>query len=320
MRVGFAGTPDFAAHALAAIHTSGYTIPRVLTQPDRPFGRGLAVTASPVKRYAVAHALPILQPQNLRSAEMPRMLAETPLDVLVVAAYGLILPQAVLAWPRHGCLNIHASLLPRWRGAAPIARAIEAGDSVTGITIMQMDAGLDTGPMILRREVAIDPRETGGTLHDKLAEAGARAIIDVLRDLERDGRLAATPQPEAGVTHAAKIARADAQVDWNASAAAIDRKIRAFAPSPGAFASVPGKGGEASRGGAARRRARTRRRRRRGRGRRIGHRRRLRRGRGARSTAAHGAAARRRPRDVRQRVRGRSRHRRPDVASTPARL
>lgn len=240
MRAGFAGTPDFAVRALAALHASGHTIPLVLTQPDRPFGRGLETRGSPVKRYALAHALPLLQPVTLASAALTPALLETPLDVLVVAAYGLILPRAVLAWPRYGCLNIHASLLPRWRGAAPIPRAIDAGDTVSGITIMQMEAGLDTGPMILRREIAIDPRETAGTLHDKLADAGARAIVDVLGDLARDGRLAATAQPDTGVSYAAKIGRADTPVDWSASAAAIDRRIRALAPAPGASARFRG--------------------------------------------------------------------------------
>jgi methionyl-tRNA formyltransferase len=239
MRAGFAGTPDFAVRALAALHASGHTIPLVLTQPDRPFGRGLETRGSPVKRYALAHALPLVQPAALASASTPALL-ETPLDVLVVAAYGLILPRAVLAWPRCGCLNIHASLLPRWRGAAPIPRAIEAGDTVSGITIMQMEAGLDTGPMILRREIAIDPRETAGTLHDKLADAGARAIVDVLRDLARDGHLTATAQPDTGVSYAAKIGRADTPVDWTASAAAIDRRIRALVPAPGASARFQG--------------------------------------------------------------------------------
>lgn len=192
--------------------------------------------ASPVKRYAVERALPLLQPPTLRSAALLPALLETRLDVLVVAAYGLILPQAVLTWPRHGCLNIHASLLPRWRGAAPIARAIDAGDTLSGVTIMQMDAGLDTGPMLMQRQVGIDPRETSGTLHAKLTEAGARAIVDVLQDLGRDGRLEAIPQPDSGATYAAKITRADAPVDWRASATVIDRRIRALAPAPGASA------------------------------------------------------------------------------------
>jgi methionyl-tRNA formyltransferase len=240
MRVGFAGTPEFAVHALAAIHAAGHTIPVVLTQPDRPSGRGLAVTASPVKRYAEAQGLAVRQPRTLRDAEAQAMLAEFAVDVLVVAAYGLILPRAVLGWPACGCLNIHASLLPRWRGAAPIARAIEAGDVTTGITIMQMDEGLDTGAMIESRAIDIGARETAGTLRDRLADLGAATIVDVLAVLARDGRLASRPQPEAGVTYAAKLDRADAAIDWSSPAVAIDRRIRAMAPSPGTAAAWRG--------------------------------------------------------------------------------
>ncbi|HSQ81228.1 MAG TPA: methionyl-tRNA formyltransferase [Casimicrobiaceae bacterium] len=242
MRVGFAGTPEFAVRALAAIHAAGHTIPVVLTQPDRPSGRGLAVTASPVRRYAEAQRLHVLQPRTLRDAAAQTLLAETAVDVLVVAAYGLILPRPVLDWPTHGCLNIHASLLPRWRGAAPIARAIEAGDATTGITIMQMDEGLDTGAMIETRAFAIGARETAGTLHDRLADLGAAAIVDVLAILARDGRLPSRPQPGAGVTYAAKLGRADAAIDWNASPIAIDRRIRAMSPAPGAGAAWQGAG------------------------------------------------------------------------------
>ena len=233
MRVGFAGTPDFAARALAAIVAAGHTIPLVLTQPDRPHGRGLRMAPSPVTALAQAHGLPVLQPASLRDAGAREPVLAIPLDVLVVAAYGLILPKDVLAWPRHGCLNIHASLLPRWRGAAPIQRAIEAGDATTGVTIMQMDAGLDTGPMIAARQVALAACETAGTLHDKLALLGAEAIVDVLARLARDGRVDATPQPGEGVTYAAKIGPADAKVDWTQSAAAIERRLRALQPAPG---------------------------------------------------------------------------------------
>ncbi|HSC97629.1 MAG TPA: methionyl-tRNA formyltransferase [Casimicrobiaceae bacterium] len=234
MRAGFAGTPEFAARALAALHQSGHVIPVVLTQPDRPSGRGLAISASPVKRFALTHGLPTLQPGRLRDPDVLATLRQTDLDVLVVAAYGLILPQAVLDWPRYGCLNIHASLLPRWRGAAPIARAIEAGDTVTGSTIMQMDAGLDTGPIIARQELPIGPRETAGSLHDRLASVGARLIVETLATLERDGRLESTPQPDQGVTYAAKIERSDRVVAWTATADAVDRKVRALSPAPGA--------------------------------------------------------------------------------------
>ncbi|HMA30634.1 MAG TPA: methionyl-tRNA formyltransferase [Casimicrobiaceae bacterium] len=240
MRVGFAGTPEFAVRALAAIHAAGHTIPVVLTQPDRPSGRGLAVTASPVRRYAEAQHLAVRQPRTLKDAAAQAMLAEIGVDVLVVAAYGLILPRAVLEWPASGCLNIHASLLPRWRGAAPIARAIEAGDTTTGITIMQMDEGLDTGAMIESRAIDTDPRETAGTLRDRLADLGASTIVDVLAALARDGRLPSRPQPDAGVTYAAKLGRGDSLVDWHASAVAIDRRIRAMAPSPGAVAAWKG--------------------------------------------------------------------------------
>jgi len=239
MRVAFAGTPKFAARALAAIHASGYTIPLVLTQPDRPSGRGMAVMPSEVKRFAMAHALDVRQPASLRSDEVQRELKSIDVDVLVVAAYGLILPQAVLDWPRRGCVNIHASLLPRWRGAAPIARAIEAGDTSTGITIMQMDAGLDTGPMLARETLSIGDRDTAATLHDRLADVGARLIVETLRALA-DGKVSATPQPADGVTYAAKIDPGERPIDWSAPADAIDRKIRALSPAPGATASWRG--------------------------------------------------------------------------------
>ncbi len=188
LRVGFAGTPAFAARALEAIARAGYTIPLVLSQPDRPKGRGLAVEASPVKALAGTLGVPVLQPATLKTEADRAPLLAVPLDVLVVAAYGLILPPAILAWPRHGCLNIHASKLPRWRGAAPIPRAIEAGDASTGVTIMRMDEGLDTGPMVDVVDVPIRERETAGTLHDRLAEAGAAAILEALSRLARRGR------------------------------------------------------------------------------------------------------------------------------------
>jgi len=240
MRVGFAGTPEFAARALAALHEGGYTIPLVLTQPDRPSGRGMVPSASPVKRYAQVHGLPLAQPPGLRNVDVQAQLRDVDVAVLVVAAYGLILPQAVLDWPRHGCLNIHASLLPRWRGAAPIARAIEAGDRESGITIMQMDAGLDTGPIVTAEMLPIGPRETAGALHDRLAALGARLVVDALAGLARDGALTSRSQPADGVTYAAKIERADRDVDWRASAQAIDRKVRALAPAPAALAGWDG--------------------------------------------------------------------------------
>jgi len=234
MRVGFAGTPAFAASALAAIIASGFDLRLVLTRPDRPRGRGLKVTHSPVKEIALEQDIPVLQPATLASEQAQARLVEHPLEVLVVAAYGLILPPAVLAWPRHGCLNVHASKLPRWRGAAPIERAIQAGDEETGITIMQMDAGLDTGPMIDVVTVPMASRETAGTLHDKLATVGALAIVNVLRQLARDGAVSATPQPVSGVTYASKIQRAEAEIDWARSAVDIERLARALDPSPGA--------------------------------------------------------------------------------------
>jgi methionyl-tRNA formyltransferase len=240
MRVGFAGTPAFAAVALEAIHRDGYTIPLVLTRPDRPFGRGLALAASSVKRYADANGLPVVQPASLRAAEGQAQLVRVPLDVLVVAAYGAILPPAVLEWPLHGCLNIHASLLPRWRGAAPIARAIDAGDAMSGITIMQMDEGLDTGPIVLQRPLAIGARETAGMLHDRLAALGAQAILEALGMLAREGSLSSRPQSDQGTTYAAKLERPDSLIDWRMSAAALDRRIRALSPVPGAVAAFRG--------------------------------------------------------------------------------
>jgi methionyl-tRNA formyltransferase len=242
MRVGFAGTPGFAARALEAILAAGFDVPLVLTQPDRPRGRGLQSEPSPVKRLAASRDLLVLQPATLRTEDARAPLLAIPLDVLVVAAYGLILPPAVLAWPASGCLNIHASLLPRWRGAAPIQRAIAAGDAASGITIMQMDAGLDTGPMIERVEIAMTPRETAGTLHDKLAGAGARAIVGNLARLSRHGALAATPQPADGATYAKKIERADAVIDWTQACEAIDRQVRALDPVPGAATTLQGAG------------------------------------------------------------------------------
>ncbi|MEO8347133.1 MAG: methionyl-tRNA formyltransferase [Betaproteobacteria bacterium] len=242
MRVGFAGTPAFAALALEALIAGGFAVPLVLTQPDRPKGRGLNAESSPVKRIAVGRGLRVFQPATLKSAEARAALVAVPLDVLVVAAYGLILTPAVLAWPRFGCINIHASKLPRWRGAAPIQRAIAAGDTRTGVTIMQMDAGLDTGPMIECVDVDIAPRETAGSLHDKLAAVGARAIIAVLIRLARDGAIEATPQPATGATYANKIERADAAIDWGQSAAVIDRQVRAFDPVPGAATQFNGQG------------------------------------------------------------------------------
>ena len=240
MRVGFAGTPEFAARALAAILEAGYTIPLCLTQPDRPKGRGLKVDASPVKALALDHRIPLFQPATLKSDDARQSVVAMPVDVLVVAAYGLLLPADMLEWPRYGCLNIHASLLPRWRGAAPIQRAIEAGDSTTGITIMRMDAGLDTGPIVMSVETPIASGETAGTLSARLAALGARAIVDVLDGLSRDHTLSSTPQPPHGVTYAPKIERAERIADWLQPPAALERKLRSLDPVPGVAASLDG--------------------------------------------------------------------------------
>jgi len=249
MRVAFAGTPEFARVALERLHAAGFTLPLVLTQPDRPAGRGMKLQPSPVKQFAQAQGIAVAQPRSLRldgkypedaAAAREALRAARP-DVLVVAAYGLILPQWALDLPRLGCLNIHASLLPRWRGAAPIHRAIEAGDAETGVTIMQMDAGLDTGAMLLRERLPIAPDDTTASLHDKLAALGGRLIVEAL-EIAACGGLKAVPQPAEGVTYAHKIEKAEAQVDWAQPADAIERRIRAFDPFPGAVAQV---GGEA---------------------------------------------------------------------------
>lgn len=249
MRVVFAGTPVFAAKSLEAIAQAGHTVVAVLTQPDRPAGRGMKLQASPVKQLALSLNVPVLQPERLRTgpvADATLRFLDNPdgqgrPDVMVVAAYGLILPARVLTLPTHGCLNIHASLLPRWRGAAPIHRAIAAGDTETGITIMQMDEGLDTGAMCRMSRLTIGD-DTTGRLHDRLAELGARDIVAALSDLQA-GVLRATPQPADGVTYAAKINREEARINWQASAWSIRHAVAAFDPQPGAFSSLPdGKG------------------------------------------------------------------------------
>ena len=237
LRVAFAGTPEFAAQALDSILKAGYAVPLVLTQPDRPAGRGMKLSPSAVKQLALAHGIEVDQPEKLRTDAQRARLAACAPDVLVVAAYGLLLPPAVLALPRLGCINIHASLLPRWRGAAPIHRAIEAGDAETGITIMQMDEGLDTGPMLLRRALPIAADDTTASLHDRLAALGGECIVEALGALAGGG-LAATPQPAEGVTYAAKIGRAEADIDWSRPAAEIERAMRAFDPFPGAVSTL----------------------------------------------------------------------------------
>jgi methionyl-tRNA formyltransferase len=235
MRVIFAGTPAFSVAALDALVAAGHAVVLVLTQPDRPSGRGLRTAPSAIKVAAERHGIPVLQPLTLKDSGTQARLRDDRADVLVVAAYGLILPQAVLDLPRHGAINIHASLLPRWRGAAPIQRALLAGDAVSGVSIMQMDAGLDTGPVLLREAVDIAPDETGGTLHDKLASLGSRLIVTALDGFSR-GQMQATPQPADGVTYAHKIEKAEARIDWRRAAVEIERQIRAFNPFPGALA------------------------------------------------------------------------------------
>lgn len=239
MRIVFAGTPDFAAAALQAILAAGHTVPLVLTQPDRPAGRGMSMQASAVKQLAQKHGLALHQPVSLKSDEARLPIIEACPDVMVVAAYGLLLPQAVLDIPRLGCVNIHASLLPRWRGAAPIQRAILAGDAETGVTLMRMEAGLDTGPMLLRERLPIAASDNAGSLHDRLAALGARLIVDALPRLERGG-LADEPQPAEGATYAAKLDKAEAVLDWRRPAAQLDRTVRAFNPFPGATAQLDG--------------------------------------------------------------------------------
>lgn len=242
MKVVFAGTPEFAAVALRALLDAGFTVPLVLTQPDRPAGRGMQLQASAVKQVALEHGIEVLQPLSLRmDAKDPQRAAEaqaaharllaTDYDVMVVAAYGLILPRSTL--DIRPCINIHGSILPRWRGAAPIHRAIEAGDAETGVTIMEMEEGLDTGPMLTMERIPIADEDTTGSLHDKLAALGGRMIVDALRQMAQGG-LQAVPQPEDGVTYAAKISKDEAKLDWSLPAVDLARKVRAFNPFPGA--------------------------------------------------------------------------------------
>lgn len=242
LRVAFAGTPEFAAQALEAIVGAGFEVPVVLSQPDRPAGRGLKLQRSAVAEVAARHGLTLLQPRSLKrdgrypedALQAGRALESAAPDLMVVAAYGLILPTWVLELPRLGCLNIHASLLPRWRGAAPIHRAVEAGDTRTGITLMQMDAGLDTGDMRLVEEEPIHPDDTTGRLHDRLAAVGARLTVQALQRLDRGDTLPRQAQPAQGVTYAHKIAKSEAPLDWQQPADQLERRIRAFDPFPGA--------------------------------------------------------------------------------------
>ena len=237
MRIIFAGTPPFAAAALNALADAGHDIALVLTQPDRPAGRGMKLMPSAVKQAALARGLPVSQPPSLKSPEAQTELRAVDADVMVVAAYGLILPQAVLDLPRLGCLNIHASLLPRWRGAAPIQRAILAGDAETGITIMQMDAGLDTGAMLSKTVVPIRDDDTAASLHDVLAAAGASAIVAVLANY---ATLVPAAQDDAQATYAAKLSKDEAQLDWCQPADALARAVRAYNPAPGAWTLLEG--------------------------------------------------------------------------------
>lgn len=240
MKIIFAGTPTFAAHALEALVDAGHEIALVLTQPDRPAGRGMKAAASAVKLLTQQRGLALLQPPTLKSPELQVQLVAIGAEVMVVAAYGLILPPEVLTLPRYGCLNIHASLLPRWRGAAPIQRAILAGDQQTGITIMQMDQGLDTGAILLQQSTPIAPDDTAQTLHDKLAALGGRCMVETLMLLQQ-GKLAANPQDETAASYAAKLKKTEAEIDWRLSAEQINRAVRAFNPQPGAYTTLRGK-------------------------------------------------------------------------------
>ena len=238
MRIVFMGTPEFSVTVLEALAAAGHEIACVYTQPPRPAGRGQAERPSPVQARAEAMGLPVRHPKSLRTPEAQAEFAALAADAAVVVAYGLILPQAVLDAPTRGCLNIHASLLPRWRGAAPIQRAIMAGDAETGVCIMQMEAGLDTGPVLLRRAIPIGAEETAGELHDRLSRLGAKAITEAL---DRLGSLKPDPQPDAGVTYAQKIDKAEARLDWTQDAPHIDRQIRGLSPFPGAWTMIGGK-------------------------------------------------------------------------------
>jgi methionyl-tRNA formyltransferase len=236
MKVIYAGTPEFAVPALAAIIEAGFEVVMVLTQPDRPAGRGMKLRASPVKELAQRHNLQVFQPETLKPQEVQDAIAAVRADVMVVAAYGLIIPTAVLNMPKLGCYNIHASLLPRWRGAAPIHRALEAGDQTTGVTIMEVVPALDAGAMISKAEVPITARDTTQTLHDQLAKDGARLMVEALVQLEEKGQLPAEEQDESLVNYAHKIQKAEAPIDWSKSAEQISRQIRAFNPFPVATA------------------------------------------------------------------------------------
>ncbi|MFG3448456.1 methionyl-tRNA formyltransferase [Stenotrophomonas sp. NPDC047960] len=239
MKIVFAGTPEFAVASLRAA-ARHHEVVGVYTQPDRPAGRGRGLMPSPVKLEAIARGIPVFQPESLKTAEAQQQLRDLQPDLLVVVAYGLILPKAVLAIPTHGCWNVHASLLPRWRGAAPIQRAIQAGDAETGVCLMQMEAGLDTGPVLLRQHTPIQAGELGGSLHDRLAELGAQVLSDGLGLLRAGLKPIAQPQPEQGVTYAHKLDKAEARLDWAQDAQVLERTVRAFNPWPIAEAQLAG--------------------------------------------------------------------------------
>lgn len=240
LRILFAGTPDFAVASLRKLISRGFPPVAVFTQPDRPAGRGREPQASPVKQAALAAGIPVHQPPSLREDEAREEIASLKPDLMVVVAYGLILPAAILEIPVHGCWNIHASLLPRWRGAAPIQRAIEAGDGETGVCIMQMDTGLDTGPIIHQERITLDGSETGGSLHDRLAALGADTLLICLRRLTGGERLRPIAQPGRGVSYAGKLDKREARIDWSEPAALLERRVRAFDPWPVAWCSIAG--------------------------------------------------------------------------------
>jgi methionyl-tRNA formyltransferase len=240
LRIVFAGTPDFAVPPLQMLLTAGFRPLAVLTQPDRPAGRGRQLQASPVKQAAGAAGIPVYQPATLKDQEFLHLLASLQPDLLIVVAYGLILPAAVLDLPPRGCWNIHASLLPRWRGAAPVQRAIEAGDTETGVCIMQMDPGLDTGPVLYRRAIRLNGTETAGSLHDELAQLGAESLLTCVQALTKQALPTAIPQDEAGVSYARKLIKAEAQLDWSEPARVLERRVRAFNPWPVAWCDING--------------------------------------------------------------------------------
>jgi methionyl-tRNA formyltransferase len=241
LRIVFMGTPDFSVPALAALHGASHEIIAVYTQPPRPKGRGQQVQKSPVQEFAESKKIPVFHPKSLKNADAQQEFAAHKADVAVVAAYGLILPKAVLDAPKHGCINIHASILPRWRGASPIQRAIWSGDAESGITLMQMDEGLDTGPMIAVEKIAITPKTTASSLHDKLSALGGKMISKTVAELEAKGKILSTPQGDANATYAPLLKKEDGKINWSQSGAEIDRKIRALNPWPGTWAESEGK-------------------------------------------------------------------------------